>query len=202
MRNYKGIQALYSKNNIFATQNSMDNLMKNLVLYSLLFLCASVYSQKIDSIVIPKGVTYKYCDSATFAKAVQHVQTELSDSAKSNMVGMMLFVGPNLWSRYSKLKPLSEIENGNMMIMADNKKLTGKMTQSRDDSQKFWDQIKKEANANGYKLRKATPEELRYYWSVISFDIEEPLIIIETKKHNFILNINKNNNQLLWLDEF
>lgn len=175
--------------------------MKKIITILFLLLIATSFSQKIDSIIVPKGVIYKYCDSATFAKAKLVVQQELSDTAKNKIVGMMLFVGPNLWSRCSKIKPLSKIENGNMTIMADNKKLTGKMTQNIDDSQKFWDQIKKEVGGNDYKIRKATPQELSYYWSVISFDIEEPLLIVETKQHKYILNFDKKL-KLLWLDEY
>ncbi|KLT70319.1 hypothetical protein AB674_08025 [Flavobacterium sp. ABG] len=35
----------------------------------------------------------------------------------------------------------------------------------------------------------------------MSFDIDEPLLIIETKEHNYILNILKKKLKLLWLDE-
>jgi hypothetical protein len=39
------------------------------------------------------------------------------------------------------------------------------------------------------------------YWSVISFDIEEPLVIIETTQERYILNINPKTMKLIWLDQ-
>jgi hypothetical protein len=42
---------------------------------------------------------------------------------------------------------------------------------------------------------------LQYYWAVISFDIDEPLLIVETSEHKYILNILKKDLKLMWLDE-
>jgi hypothetical protein len=74
------------------------------------------------------------------------------------------------------------------------------MSQDLNDSKIIWDEFRNEVSQN-YLIRKANEEELKYYWSVISFDIDEPLLIIETKEHNYILNILKNNLKLMWLDE-
>lgn len=52
-------------------------------------------------------------------------------------------------------------------------------------------------------IRKLFQPELLYYWSIISFDITEPLLVIETKKRNYILNFMLSNGKLtlFWLDE-
>ena len=54
-----------------------------------------------------------------------------------------------------------------------------------------WNELRKEITEN-YVIRKANEVELKYYWSTIAFDIEEPLFILETQKHNYILNLSKN----------
>ena len=67
--------------------------------------------------------------------------------------------------------------------------------------EKVWNEVKKEVSEN-YQIRKANVDELKYYWSTISFDIEEPLFILETENHNYILNFLKKEMKLLWIDEF
>ncbi|MFN8296231.1 MAG: hypothetical protein U0T69_08550 [Chitinophagales bacterium] len=64
------------------------------------------------------------------------------------------------------------------------------MSQDINDSKIIWDEFKKEISQD-YKIRKANEDELKYYWSVISFDIDEPLLIVETNEHNYILNLLK-----------
>jgi hypothetical protein len=74
------------------------------------------------------------------------------------------------------------------------------MSQNVNDSKIMWDEFKKEVSKD-YTIRKANEDELKYYWSVISFDIDEPLLIIETKEHNYILNLLRKDLKLMWLDE-
>jgi len=98
-------------------------------------------------------------------------------------------------------KKLQEIEKGKVIFHVDNLELDGKMGQSLSDSKIIWDEFRKEIGQQEYIIRKANENELIYYWSVISFDIEEPLLIVETKDHNYILNILKDDLKLMWLDE-
>ena len=77
-----------------------------------------------------------------------------------------------------------------MSFHVDDLILEGKMSQDINDSKIIWNEFRKEITEN-YIIRKANEQELRYYWSVISFDIDEPLLIVETKNHNYILNVLK-----------
>lgn len=159
-----------------------------------------VTAQDIEKIKIPKGVTYNYCDSKTIENAKKLITEELIDSTKFELSDSMLIVGPQLWNRFKNIKVLNEIENGDVILHVDDLDLSGKMTQDINDTKKVWNEFRKEVNGS-FNIRKATEQELKYYWSVISFDIEEPLLIVETKEHNYILNIIKNDLKLMWLDE-
>ncbi|MBP6624053.1 MAG: hypothetical protein KA198_02710 [Chitinophagaceae bacterium] len=158
------------------------------------------YGQNIEEIVIPKGVTYNYCDAKTIEEAKKLISENISDDSKFTLAQNILIVGPQLWNRYKNINRLSEIEGGNTTFHVDNLELKGKMTQDIKDAKKVWDEFRKEVKGE-YKIRKANEEELKYYWSVISFDIDEPLLIVETKEHNYILNILKEDLKLMWLDE-
>ncbi len=168
-----------------------------LLLSTIFIIC---YGQNIEEIKIPKGVTYNYCDAKTIEEAKKLISENISDETKFTLTQKLLIVGPQLWNRYKDIKRLNEIEGGNTTFHVDNLELKGKMTQDIEDTKKVWDEFRKEVKGE-YKIRKANEEELNYYWSVISFDIDEPLLIVETKEHNYILNISKKDLKLMWLDE-
>lgn len=169
-----------------------------IVLFSLLInIC---YGQDVEKVTIPNGVTYKYCDVKTIEKAKRLIAENLLDSSKYTLSQNILIVGPQLWNRYKDIKVLNEIEGGNTTFHVDNLELKGKMTQELKDAKKVWAEFRKEVNGD-FKIRKANEAELIYYWSVISFDIDEPLLIVETKEHNYILNLLKKDLKLMWLDE-
>ena len=75
------------------------------------------------------------------------------------------------------------------------------MTQDKAGFKKIWDHIRSEVGGSEFKLRKLTFNEIDYYWTVISFDIEEPLLVVETNNHRYILNLSPKDLKLLWLDE-
>jgi hypothetical protein len=84
------------------------------------------------------------------------------------------------------------------------KKLPATMSpvaQDTVDTKKVWMEFRKEVKGQNYIIRKLNEKELKYYWSIISFDIDEPLFILETKDHKYILNILKDTMKLMWLDE-
>lgn len=157
--------------------------------------------QTVDSVSIPKGVVYKYSDATIITKAKDLIRKELSDSASYEMNGGIVFIGPELWSRYKNIAELNNIPGGNVTIKFDGKNLSGKMTQDIEGFKKIWDQVRKEVKGNNYTLRKPTSKELQYYWAVISFDIEEPLLIAQTNEHRYILNLSPKDLKLVWLDE-
>lgn len=162
----------------------------------------STYAQNPEKIKVPSHVVYKYCEKKKFDEALEMVKTELSDKKSYALCGSMTIIGPVLWNRYSKISALSEVEGGNVSFMVDQQVLKGKLMQNAEDSKKVWDQVYLEVSGSGdFKLRKATYNELEYYWSVISFDIEEPLIIIETSMHRYIVDLSPKDLKILWIDE-
>lgn len=156
-------------------------------------------AQKTETIKIPKGIVYNYCDNEVVEKAKKLIADNLSDNNDYKILQNTLILGPELWKRFKSIEKLQKIK-GNVEFHVDNEILKGKASQDIGDSKLIWEELKKEITGE-YKIRKANEEELKYYWSVISFDIEEPLLIVETKEHNYILNLLKKDLKLLWLDE-
>lgn len=173
--------------------------MKLLLLFLLLSL--TTHSQQTDSVNIPKGVVYKYANPELIEKAKTLIAKELSNKSTYELNGGILFVGPVLWTRFLKIPALAAIPNGNVTINFNKEKLSGKMTQDSDGFNKIWNQVLQEVSGKEIKIRKATYKELQYYWAVISFDIDEPLLIAETPEHNYIFNLSPKTLKLVWLDE-
>jgi hypothetical protein len=170
------------------------------ILFLLSFLTISIASaQNPEKINIPKGVAYKYADNKVIEKAKALITDNISEADNYSILQKTFILGPGLWKRFQNIEKLQKIK-GNATFHVDDLQLSGKVSQTMEEAKLIWDELRKEITGD-YKIRKANELELKYYWSVISFDIEEPLLIIETKDHNYILNLLKSNLKLLWLDE-
>lgn len=172
-----------------------------LLFISLFLLLFSITFAQADKVKIPKGVTYNYAADSIVEQAKALIRQDLENEDSYVIANKLLIVGPQLWKRFGKIKSLKEIEGGNTTFLVDNLQLKGKTAQDVEDSKKIWAELRKEVAGQPYTIRKLNEKELRYYWSVISFDIDEPLLVIETKKHRYILNLLKSSQKLMWLDE-
>lgn len=158
------------------------------------------FAQTTEKITIPNGVIYNYVDDKTNEKAKKIIRESLSQKENFKLLDDILMIGPTLWKRFQHIETLQEIP-GNVVFHIDDLQVDGKMSQQFEDSKKLWNEVKKEITGD-YNIRKANEDELKYYWSTISFDIEEPLFIIETEQHTYIFNFSKKRMKLLWIDEF
>ncbi|NIF03961.1 hypothetical protein F3J23_00790 [Chryseobacterium sp. Tr-659] len=165
-----------------------------------LLLINTAKAQITEKITIPNGITYRYADDKVNEKAKKLLNEGLTNTTKYDFLGDNLIIGPTLWKRFKNIEDLNNIP-GNVIFHIDGMEVEGKAAAKLDDSKKIWDAVRKDLSGN-YQIRKANEDELKYYWSTISFDIDEPLLILQTEKHRYILNFLKDNLKLLWLDEF
>lgn len=177
-------------------------MKKRIIVFFVLFQISLVVAgQGIEKIEIPQGIVYNYCDFVTYENSKTAIKQNLSQEGEYSLINTTMIVGPVLWTRFQKIKSLKNIEGGNTTLLVDDKRLSAKLTQNITDSKMVWDEFRKEIGGSKITLRKANPKELHYYWSVISFDIEEPLVIVECDTKRFILNIDPKTMKLLWLDQ-
>ncbi|MTH14077.1 hypothetical protein [Flavobacterium sp. LC2016-01] len=182
----------------FEIFNSKNMKKPFLILFFFISFLSS--AQKKETVTIPKGVVYKYADAKIIEKAKKLISDNLSENNDYKILQNNLIIGPELWKRFKANEKIQKIEGGAVQFHVDDLILDGKMCQDITDTKIVWDEFKNEVS-NQFIIRKANELELAYYWSVISFDIEEPLLIVETKEHNYILNLLKKDLKLLWLDE-
>ena len=179
----------------------MKKVIVTLPLFLIFLSHGLLFGQQVEKIEVPAGVVYNYCDSITYENSKRLIKQNLSDNEDYSLIDNVMFVGPVLWSRFKDIKSLQNIKGGNTTLFVDDKKLSAKLTQDLEDSKRVWGELRREIAGKKFILRKARAKELQYYWAVISFDIDEPLVIVETDKESYILNISPKTMKLLWLDQ-
>lgn len=160
---------------------------------------------------IPKGVVYQKKPDNINKKAQELIAAELSTKNNSyNLFDSILIIGPILWEKYSKIPIIAKIKEGNISLKvssydsAQNKRITelisAKLIQRNEDYATVITQIIKDINEKSLKFRKLNEFDLTYYWSVIFFDIEEPIFIIEANGRKFLFDLDANY-KIKWIDE-
>lgn len=161
--------------------------MKNIYL----FIISSLVSMTIFS---QEPVTYQNVSDEINSKIYDLIKSELFNP-KYDTFKSKLYCGPNLWKRYSSIENISKIEKGDIEFLIPNGseqlKEKGKLIQKRDDFKIIWNQVIKDFDNTRVNIRKLNLQEIDYYWSIIFFDIEEPIFLIENENHKIIVDFFK-----------
>jgi hypothetical protein len=178
--------------------------MKNILLTALLMGSIVAFAQEI-----PKGVVYKKTSDTNNQKAKDLIIQELSSNGTYKLFDSIVIIGPALWDRYAKIKNIKAIKEGNISLKVAsydaatkktiNELVAAKLIQRKADYITIIKQLVKDINGKSLKFRKLSTLDLTYYWSVIFFDIEEPIFVIEANGKKFIVDID--NNKIKWIDE-
>ena len=178
--------------------------MKNLILLlCLLCIGAGGYAQEI-----PNGVRYKKASEDVNNLAKSGLEKALGSPATfpANFFGEATVVGPMLWKALKpgadkvllNSKPVVLVIPGKSSFSAE-----GKAILTDNERQVFWKALTgKFADLKTGKVRKASAEEISYFWATIPFDIEEPFWVIETGSDRFIANfqVKSGEPRLFWID--
>jgi hypothetical protein len=151
-----------------------------------------MYAQKID---IPKGVIYHYADDSINSNAKEVINKSIKEGGSSFLFDKSVMIGPNLWAN---CKGLFHNQGNNIQLnfkIPINNQLiqkTGMAIKEGSDFQKIWALLFNNPN-DSYLIRKSNKDEINYYWYLISYEIEEPLFVLERKDHRILINLSKDN---------
>ncbi len=171
--------------------------MKHIISLLLILNLTSIgFSQKNDS--IPKGIVYKKKSDTINEQAKKILINELK-SPSFSLFDKLLYCGPNFWEHYKNDPKIKSIEKGNIDFQVPQPNgitiiKKGKLIQSTEDFTTIWNQISKDFFSPNLTIRKLNLTELKYYWSIIFFDIEEPIFVIESNQKQIIIDFSKNYN--------
>ena len=165
---------------------------------------------------IPDGVNYTYATDELNAKAKEKIRIAFSHTAENQRLqtifGDRLICGPYLWDQIKSDKTVAEIKQGHVIfqvpVLEQGKvvrmdRAEGKLFQSEDEIAAFSNAF---SNVYHYdearSIRKLTAQELNLHWSMISWDISEPIFVVESESHKILLSIVADELTVLWIDDY
>lgn len=187
-------------------------------LISIFFVLVVSCHAAVDSLIIPEGVRYRRASENVNDAALQNLnkwyRPDLARADISRLfLDSVLICGPFLWKELSHDESLAKLEYGRMsfhMPIVDSvgkitqmNKAEGKLFQSPEEQWIFWRAFQKRTEFADLKIRRLAPEELAAFWSMIPFDIEEPIFIVESPSNKtLVLFTGSDNPRIMWIDEF
>ena len=157
---------------------------------------------------IPAGVNYKPASETINASARASLEAALQGGADfpKDLFGGPVACGPLLWNA---LEPTADkiLRDAHPVIMLlsipEPLQTQGRGFNGQKEQELFWSALLAHYPAlKSAKARKATADEIKYFWTTIPFDIEEPLFAIDAGGDVFIANftLEKGKPKLFWLD--
>ncbi len=152
---------------------------------------------------IPKGIRYKNAPAAVNADAKSRLERFFNATPEKadyrRLSGSSVVIGPTLWaamksalgSGFKDAPPVHFIvpQKGSAKPLA----FEGKIARTADRLDTLWIAVSILAHkSKSQVVRKAKADELSYYWSLISYSLEEPLYVVDCGKCRFIVDFNSN----------
>ena len=156
-------------------------------------LAIGLYQQQI-----PQGIHYKKAPDAVnqlaLAKLQKYYASTMDDPAIKGLATGALVCGPTLWNALKNGAPDDLQSATKAQFYLPNPKgmqvLEGRVLKSEYSQSAIWLALLLLRDKQKVKptLRKANEEELKYYWAIIPYDIEEPLYIADYGKTQVLFN--------------
>lgn len=141
-------------------------------------------------------MNYKKVPGSINKKAEDLLRTLLdprvSDETIGKSLSKLVVCGPGLWKGVKGAAPLSLHKSKPVSFVVPTgsgmKQFDGKGVQESQAKIDFWEMILAYDLKFQHKrtIRKATAEEISYYWAIIPYDFEEPLYVVDYVKMQFI----------------
>jgi len=157
---------------------------------------------------VPAGVRYKAAPDGLNASAKALLEGALRDAGKKpvDVLDETVTCGPMLWkdlepSAGAVLRQSTPVEvflQVPQVIHANARAIT-----NVEQRQAFWlALLAKYPSLAGVEVRRASGDEIRYYWATVPFDIEEPFFAIVAGADTFVANFRVAGGRpvLFWLD--
>ena len=184
-------------------------------------LCATLIHAD-EAVQVPKGVTYipakEQINDAARELLKERFKADATDEDVHALFDNYLSCGPSLWCDLKDDEGLAKLTNGKLHLVIPirdqgrvvrHEILDGKVFQKSDEVLVFWKAFVKRAEFENLKIRKLNPLELRVFWWMISFDITEPVFMMESEKHQYLVmftppRADRPNEKLkiCWIDDF
>lgn len=151
----------------------------------------TIDSNTTEKISVPDRVTYIDKDQWVTEQAIERIADFLTNQGNGeNLFGEMVIIGVYLtedleaggfFEHYEHTNITKRVPIGEKVIAISEKMLT-----SPEAIEAFADHLYQALHDDGnVTIRKANEQELDWYWTEIGYDIEEPVLVIESTNHRF-----------------
>lgn len=147
---------------------------------------------------IPAGVRYKKASDAMNAIALKKLTTFFGgDPATvdfSPMGAQAIIIMPGMWNLLKRAAPKEALDApvGRFVVPSSkgDEDFEGRIFRTPETQEFLWLALLAIAQKETEKptIRKATSDEIRYYWAMIPNDIQEPLYVADFGRHKILFN--------------
>lgn len=184
----------------------------------LLYLCASLHAAEVDEPgkesqwFVPEGVVYVTAETKHNEKAKQQlmaafVKAEQKLYPLSKKYSGYLFLGPLLSSRIRSTDPqqVAQLRSAGYQVKLTEDftpEFKGVVAKTNAEKKILSHLLSDRWGTNeDLKVRRLTPEELAFMWFFISWDIKEPVYVVQGKKHNWLVDVGALTEDDIWIEE-
>jgi hypothetical protein len=152
-----------------------------------------------DTAAIVQNAKVVQASAADKKSAETKTQTMIGNYAYADSLynGMLFWIGPKLWEELKDLDEFKAMHLSNLALPTPvfNKKgketgdkinAYGKLIQSKDNYEHFWEYVLSAYNVKGAKIVPMNNRDKFIYWQYYS-QLEEPLVVIESNKARILL---------------
>jgi len=158
----------------------------------------------ISDVIIPEGIVYRKAADDINNQAINYLIELVNGYKIYNNPPNMIMIGPRMWISLKKREeingsptiPVSYLMPWNGEII----EFEGAVVRSQERTRPVIGLFRNLFNLENIKIRKLNNNELKYYWAICSWDLEEPLFVIEGDNiGKYIFDFN--NNEIFFIED-
>lgn len=149
---------------------------------------------KLSPTTIPPGITYITASEQSLHDAAERVKRVLDPGYTGNehIFKDWVICGPFIWPALAGQGELGWRDAVDLLTRLNlngrNKLLQGKaLTNDNELSSLEWDLRRLLDREGGFILRALDQEELQVYWGIVGWNIQEPIFILQTQSHKYVM---------------
>ncbi len=157
-----------------------------------------------EKLVVPPGVRYKEAPPEVNS-TVRSALSELFAAPykvrtpRAIFADRMVLCGPLLWAQIKTFPEMKGITAGQVEFRVpigregeprEARLLEGKLFQTPEEVAALWSAVLKTIGPKEkFIIRRANPAEIKLYWAMVPYDLEEPIFVAQSTKHAFLVDL-------------
>jgi hypothetical protein len=173
-------------------------------------LLAVVLATTYSASVVGSEIVYKSAPLETNELAMQTVERlfRSTDTVQLEDLAGRIVCGPGLWRMIEEMPTISELDPVGATSVVDDggggfQEFEGALFQTEEQRTELIDIVRHILKDSEFQIRTPNEHELRVYWSLIPYDIEEPIYILDNGARRILVDfvVTDESVQLFWIGD-